>query len=635
MKKWVLGSHLATLGPCLLLALLLAPLTVVQTMPDSMLYYTEALKIYNGEGYDLLPRGPGFAGLLAISFHLFGPSPWSALVVTRTFFVLNVLVVYLLGSQLFNRPIAAIAATITIFSLTLHGATEKILLDAVYPFFVLFGVYATIRCYSNQSKVFAVVAGCSYGIALLTKEVALLYLPFPFLALLVSRRLRCWWALRLAIIQLAVVALVVAPWAIYVFQQTGDLSTLLGKGGPKVQTFISEGHGGILAFLLNPVIVLRSLGNYISEHVIELFTWWPLILLAWALVAWDSWRTSTSRYLLLSGLLFAPAMLVLGQISGRNGQSMIFYSLSIVAVAFLLWRGSHWLATVIQSRNRPGPRPRKTGIALCAFFFIGVVATELFADKVPMAGRIANRSLVYQLATGNEFEFQLSGQYSSQAAEVAQWIRENVPEGSSLLVGYSLVRSLPIITADKYRIAMIPFESLNISLMPDGAAFKASNRKARGKTLFLWVRRRNDQFDNILARMRLLDEGNLWRIIGRESAEYIVMDKRNWFFREYFLRHPGLTHRQTFKKGIEIYQVTGTGPLENFPTHIGEDVPKALEELRVRAPKSYRAIVEDLMPRRTTIPKGALEFVMDGKAKLADIVLIPRNFQRKPLRPLP
>ena len=76
---------------------------VVNTSSDSGKYLLAGLRWYRGEGQEFLLRGPGVPLLISMFFQLFGVSVKSGFLLVRVFFVLNVWVVYAMGSKLFGR----------------------------------------------------------------------------------------------------------------------------------------------------------------------------------------------------------------------------------------------------------------------------------------------------------------------------------------------------------------------------------------------------------------------------------------------------------------------------------------------------------------------------------------------------
>ena len=111
-------------------------------------YMSYALNMIQGKGYvDFdgamsVTRGPVFPLVIAWCYWLLGVSPWSAFWAVRIFCVLNPVVVYALGKELFSKRVGIAASILVLTSYSVSFWSYRHL-DAVWPFFTL----ASILCF--------------------------------------------------------------------------------------------------------------------------------------------------------------------------------------------------------------------------------------------------------------------------------------------------------------------------------------------------------------------------------------------------------------------------------------------------------------------------------------------------------
>ncbi|MFC2105126.1 ArnT family glycosyltransferase, partial [Candidatus Bipolaricaulota bacterium] len=322
----------------LIIALLLLPVRSVETSPDASWYLANALRITIGDGYDVLIRGPAFPLMLAGGFRVFGVSVWSGMLIVRLFFVLNVLIVYALGTRLFGRVVGLGASLLTLSSFAFANASSFLLLDGVFPFFVLLGIYLTVISLDEEAWAWPILAGLSFAIGFLTKEVALLYLiGLPPMLVLVVKKYRTRRCVLRAVLILLVGLVAIAPWAAHVWRSTGSLGLLLGRGSVKaIDTLLGSAGVGSSSLFARAGDWLLAVPNYFVNEIVPAFSIWPLVALAWFVGAVLAIRVDRYRTLVLSGLLFLPLVLYLGSKDLRLGQGVLFFLITYILVSAVL-----------------------------------------------------------------------------------------------------------------------------------------------------------------------------------------------------------------------------------------------------------------------------------------------------------
>ena len=177
----------------LAIALLSFVVTGIDVVSDGSLYMSWALNIAHGRGYldaghaPVVIRGPGFPAILALGLLVFGESAKGAFLVSRIFYVLNVLLVFVIGKRLFGGAVGLTASLLIATSGSLGLWSTLRHLDHVWPFFMLsYLLLLTVSLEKGDRRLFA-ASGLVLGFAYLIKEMTLIYVPLPLLALWLIR----------------------------------------------------------------------------------------------------------------------------------------------------------------------------------------------------------------------------------------------------------------------------------------------------------------------------------------------------------------------------------------------------------------------------------------------------------------
>lgn len=188
---------------------------------------------------------------------------------------------------------------------------------------------------------FFILSGVFLGIAILTKEIALLFLPLPLLIFLSVPEYRNKKCFLCAVVNILVALVVFVPWILYLWQNDG-LKLLLGRLGPVVATNIvsipvegSQSGFEIVRSCLNNVVNF-ALGvwhyYYVGRNAINAnFILAPAFLMAWVFAVIMAIRKN--RYaiiLVLNFLLFLPILFFVGKNDMRLGQGLFILLLSYV-----------------------------------------------------------------------------------------------------------------------------------------------------------------------------------------------------------------------------------------------------------------------------------------------------------------
>ncbi len=149
--------------------------THVAPLADEMIHGTHAIGIIKAGVINLQNQGPLWSYLTDLAYLAFGVNGLSARFLSFFFGTLTILMVYLLGKQLFTPRIALIAAVLLAFS-AFHIRYALMEMDEAMIFFVLFAYYCFIK-ELREKKQISLLAFASMGIAILIKPIAIPFLP--------------------------------------------------------------------------------------------------------------------------------------------------------------------------------------------------------------------------------------------------------------------------------------------------------------------------------------------------------------------------------------------------------------------------------------------------------------------------
>lgn len=153
-------------------------------------YYNEvALNIVSGKGityrqetFSITPAYPLF---LAGIYKVFGQSYDVVRIVQAILSALTCVLIYLIARNLFNRKVALIAGLIIVIYPSFILQSTAILTETLFIFLLVLAMLCLVLCLEKSSMKWGLVAGVSFGLATLTRPVALFFpiliLPLVFL----------------------------------------------------------------------------------------------------------------------------------------------------------------------------------------------------------------------------------------------------------------------------------------------------------------------------------------------------------------------------------------------------------------------------------------------------------------------
>ena len=471
--------------------LLVIPLTLVLSVPalvwfghhwtvigtDAGRYLYAGSQLILGEGFSDLDdsshinHGPGFPVVIGALILLFGRDTEVLAWAVRLMALVNPLLAYLLARRI-SGPVAGLIAAA---ALALFGYNVKIVsafnIDSVLLTFYLLSLLALLAAIDRNGAPLAALSGVLLGASILTKETAFANLPLTLIAVLLLD-----WDLRAALWHYLGLVLVCLPWWIWVWSATGEvylvdrlpvssqvpilLATTVIVGlaagayvAGTVDRFLAGGRRrrwtgrivvtlwtvalfGLLLATATPALSdlsFEELRSYLAELLAPNAIVLPVLLLVGAYVIWKVFSQNMPWKLLSFALLFQMPVCVLVTVEGwASRQFLVPQTLLFCAGAALVVEagGAAW-------RGR-GYTRRIVGAAVAISLVILLVASSVERVRALLPedpGEIAERH-----------------QAAPQAAEMIDWMDENIPEGKHILVtpAYSLNRYLVFLDGGRH-----------------------------------------------------------------------------------------------------------------------------------------------------------------------------------------
>ena len=608
--------------------------TIIHVSPDSTEYMTQALNIHNGNGYSemngqpVVKRGPLYPFLLAASFKICGVSVHSAYLLTRLFFVLNMVALYLLVITLYDRLAAWLTVGLYLSSSLIYSIATPILLDIVWPFFILLFLVLFFRITTrgkenNDSGMRRYIQFSFLGVILflsyITKEVALLLLPLPIVYLAFFRPGLLQRRKRDILLLYSVFFILLSGWLIYTHFQGARIESAYGNA-PRIMTNSLFMQSSI------PSEIISGFKKAYNKYLLGLFPIpTSLLLLALCIFLFRGIKNRAPADGLLISLLLCllPLVWLIAKISFRNGQLFLPYLILFICFSKICSDIINWIMALNVFKNRPHTinplNAISMGIIVVAFF-----TTCIYFDAKGPKQRIFGRSKKNIIQAGYLYlspqEVKYTGHYNKQYQALADWIRKNAEPGAILYSGGTTQNILYFLTNGDYQLKGYGFLRSNQSGF---GPFKASNNDNRRKIdplkiRFIWPLRnkgtRDRQFP--IVPILALSEKKLWDSIDAKSESYFVVPKRYGFLALLFDAHPSVERVFVSDNGnIKLYkaQTDSINCLEQFPLYVGDTLKEIISSLKEHYPDIYEKNVAQFVLGRMALSTADLESMHAGK----------------------
>jgi len=509
----------------LVLIVLMFPIKGVNTSSDSGSYLLNGLRLYLGQGFDFQAswKGPVFPTMIAATFHLFGVSVTSAMVLVRLAWALNVILVLLIGRALFGPGRALLAAFLVLTSYVVNYWSSKMLLDSAVPCFLLISTYVGYLAIKRVSWVMGALFGVFLGVSFLSKQTALLFLPLPFLLWGIQTDFRDRRRFVIGLVSVFAFGLSLLPWGLYLVNSDYGYLSLLGSIYHKSVSFGGEEY--TLGLHIIKIILLNGPQAFfmvLKRIAFEGYS--PLIVLSivgwiYLLVRYVRKRLSEDLYLLLCVLCFLPVVISTGKMGWRLGQLVYFYDISYLALAVLSVDGLHMFKTAVWHKRR---------MILCVLVIGAMVGLQV----VPTMIHYKRHGKFYPAMTNATF--QVGGRHSSDVMAASEWILENLPPGETIITDGYIEEAIPFYTHLKYKVVYFNKWHTLLSM----AASREMSGLEEKAILAVWTNDKlftgNASHRQIFAILR----GEFYAFLANTDARYFFTTSRSRFYWTYFENVP-------------------------------------------------------------------------------------------------
>lgn len=617
---------------------MLMPLRGVHTSPDSAWYLATALNLAERGQYldsrlePATARGPIFPLLLALSFKLSGISVESAFWMARLFSVLNGLLVYALAARLFGRSVGLTAALLALSSLTVQSWSARILLDHVQPSFLLATLLLLYLAFERKLLRFFVGTGVALGMAILTKASAALFLPLPLLLWLSVSTYRSRGSFAGLVSLYLASAVLVAPWLLYTTMHRVGGDPVVARSAIVVKALTENGgsEDDSSTFGAPPGWWGGKLYRYYLRHLGPALAFAPLVLAAWAWLAWRALvrRCRSSLLLLIALGVLGPLVLYLGSSELRHGQSLMVYLLSYIALAVLLVPGS-----LSRGRGPVAARWILLGLYFTLHLGSGAVGLRSLFEPHPDTGYVIGHGIYGSALSGRSWR--VSGWHDQPVREAAAWFLDNSGADQPILMDWYWADSLFFYLRGRqpvHSIHHVHSQDLAHSFM---AARQPADLAPPGAPVFLWIQGGRADPSSPDAVVSGLSEALFLRQVETLGAEFVVVTPLHHFLYFYLKASPGFQEIEQLGGGeIMIFRVAQPGPRllsrtgasavpeiaspVSFP-RVASTVPHYLELLRRREPQRFADLEKSFLGAKLALAPADIAALVAGRYPIIEL----------------
>ncbi|MFH0774161.1 MAG: glycosyltransferase family 39 protein [bacterium] len=198
---------------------------------DMLTYHNYALQILNGTfGKEPYYYGPLYSYFLALVYKIFGVDPYIARLIQMLLGVATSLLTYLIARKVFNKAVALISISISIFYGMFYIHEGLLLLESLSTFLITLSILLLLRIKDNPNFKTIAYVGISLGLSGLARPNILLFVPFILIWLLIPHPFSLIPLKKFAFLCL-VIALIISPVTIRNWLVSGRF-VLISTNGP-------------------------------------------------------------------------------------------------------------------------------------------------------------------------------------------------------------------------------------------------------------------------------------------------------------------------------------------------------------------------------------------------------------------
>jgi len=573
----------------------------IRIAADMGWYMNSALNMFLGKGYTdtdgslILNRAPIFPFMITVCYWLLGVSSWSAFWVVRIFCILNPIIIYFLGKRFFGKGVGFSAALLILTSYSVDFWSYRHI-DAVWPFFVLAANYLTYLGFEKGKLLFFIASGVCLGIAVLIKEVAVLFLPLPLLIYLWIAKYRKKELLGKGVVNIMVTLLIVMPWFFYLWHHE-SLSLVIGRAGPLVAENIvnpvdTACQGDSVGFISGLLSRIEEYGSGFTHYYYggrnslnSNFILAPGFLVAWLFLLIRAIKgDGHAKILVLNLLLFLPILFFVGRNDLRLGQSVFFLLLSYLGLsAFLRWIVERMSSLTVNSA-------RFRHVVFCLVVAC-LLSTQVFAESNSDFGYSGffKRSVLGKVIKGEEVRYSVNGAVGDKyLSKAIQAIKGIATENEAILMDWHTHATESYFgLAGKYPVSRMPILWCSKDRIRFGEKPNDENEKP------LWIHSNGIPLEPRY-RMFMLFESHLIEEIEKKNIKYVFLTPKLGQLKDYFSRSLSfeevmtLAHESKPWRKYRIYRVVKCKKLEKpFKTIFTNEFKRNMAKLRSHGKERY------------------------------------------------
>lgn len=407
-------------------------------------YLMQALGLYEGEWPSHYARGPVYPYLLAVSF-VFGEDLYSlAHWLTQGIYFFTIAMVFIFVHKLYGKWVAFVSTSLILLSITLFLTSWKLGVPFLFPFFILTSIVLYFKSVQENRRWMFFTSGMAFGLAFLTKESSLLYIYFPLSLMIFVRDYRSKFAIQGFFIYLLGMITFIIPWAIFLVFKNQNLSVMLGfllkTGSTGGISFF--GYTSIWKYLFGIIFegsygAIKQLAKEIPLFLIMTI---GLITILWGgFINKDKSDRIYISFFLPSIPIFMAHGLFLDEFRNIVLPLLFLYIAlgKLIIKAFTLERKKQLFIIIA------------CGVSILFMIILDFDRIKQYSAKY---GSDLPVKLIQRRVTGKfGLEIVPGGRFHKDLANAANWVNENVPQGSLLGIGGQYDHALVFYTNKNYR----------------------------------------------------------------------------------------------------------------------------------------------------------------------------------------
>jgi len=533
-----------------IISLLILPVKGVPVNNNTAKYLMLAKKFLEGQSLKaesdttLISTRPLFLIILASGFKLWGKNVKSASLVTRIFFALQIILIYLLGRIFYNVIVGLLSSCLVLTSYGVNFIACHIDTDIILPFFILLFILVYYITLTRSSRIWAVFAGISLGLALSVKASAVLCIGLPFFMVIFAPKGKRWEYVKLGLCVIGPTVIFLVLGAIYIFLNNDNFLSIFSVMHFQYQRATAR------IFLYG-----RSFADYthllITDLPATIFKYYKiflqrvtplsfLMIIGWIFIfirGLISKKTS-DLILAISVVCYLPIILWAVDFELRLGQTtMVYMFLYLILATFVVSFTSLLIKyaakvnnkfkrfNVFNSTNRKFPGLISNLLIIVVGLFL--IKGQLF-HKTNSTWKLWTESS-YSLAIFSKKQFEVYGRHTNEQQEAAEWLKNNSSKNAKIIADGYTTEALDFFEVADYKIPEF-HPKKGISILHDSI----EKREDKVRPLYLLTYSNFKSGHQKHRKIIPIYEEDIISALKQENPKYLVISRRTLFFRAYF-----------------------------------------------------------------------------------------------------